>query len=59
MKRNMGAVDKLVRLVVALLVIIAYYQEIVIGTFAIILLIFSSIFVTVFNVTKGAHCAPL
>ncbi len=45
MKRNMGAVDKLVRLVVALLIIIAYYQEIVTGVFGIILLIVGGIFV--------------
>ena len=45
MKRNMGAVDRLVRLVVALLIIIAYYQEIVTGILAIVILIVSGIFV--------------
>ncbi len=45
MKKNMGAVDKLVRLVVALLIIIAYYQEIVTGVLAIVFLIVSGIFV--------------
>ncbi|MGE4290288.1 MAG: DUF2892 domain-containing protein [Salinivirgaceae bacterium] len=45
MKKNMGGADKLVRLVVALLMILAYFQEIVTGTLGIILLVVAAIFI--------------
>jgi len=45
MKKNMGAIDKLVRLVVALLIAIAYYQDIVSGVLGIILLVGAGIFI--------------
>lgn len=41
----MGGADKLVRLVVALLMILAYFQEIVTGTLGIILLVVAAIFI--------------
>lgn len=41
----MGAIDRLIRLVVALLVVIAYYLDVITGTFGIILLIASAVFV--------------
>lgn len=45
MKKNMGGVDKIVRLVVALLMILAYFQELVQGTLGIILLLIAFIFI--------------
>ena len=41
----MGGVDKIVRLLVALVMIIAYYREIVSGIFGIVLLVLTAIFV--------------
>lgn len=41
----MGGVDKLVRLVVALLLIVAYFNEIVIGWLGIVFLIVAGIFI--------------
>lgn len=45
MKKNMGAVDRILRLVVAILIVIAYYQEIITGWLGIALLILAGIFV--------------
>ncbi len=45
MKKNMGGLDKLVRLVVALLMILAYFQGMVQGTLGIILLVISAVFI--------------
>lgn len=45
MKKNMGAVDKLVRLVVALLLVFAYFQGIVTGALGIVFLLVAGIFV--------------
>lgn len=45
MKKNMGGADKLVRLVVALLMILAYFQGIVTGTLGIILLVVAAVFI--------------
>jgi len=41
----MGGADKLVRLVVALLMILAYFQGIVTGTLGIVLLVVAAIFI--------------
>ncbi len=45
MKKNMGGIDKIVRLLVALLMVLAYFQGIVTGILGIILLIIAFIFV--------------
>lgn len=45
MKKNMGGADKLVRLVVALLMILAYFQGIVTGVLGIILLVVAAVFI--------------
>jgi len=45
MKKNMGGVDRIVRLLVALLMIIAYFQGMVSGVLGIILLIVALVFV--------------
>lgn len=45
MKKNMGGVDKLVRLVVALLMVIAYFGGFVEGTLGVVLLVVAAVFV--------------
>jgi len=45
MKKNLGAIDKLVRLVVALLLIIVYFQGLVVGILGVVFLIIAAIFV--------------
>lgn len=45
MKKNMGAVDKLVRLVVALLLILSYFQELVSGVLGVVFLVVAGIFI--------------
>lgn len=45
MKRNMGGVDKLVRLIVALIIILAYFNNTIEGILGIILLIIAGIFI--------------
>lgn len=44
MKKNMGGADKLIRLVVALIIVVAFFQEIVTGTLGYILLALAAIF---------------
>jgi hypothetical protein len=44
MKKNLGGADKIVRLVVALLIVIVFFQEIVSGTLGYILLAIAAIF---------------
>lgn len=51
----MGGIDKLVRLVVALLLVIAYFQGLVTGILGIVLLIVAAIFV----VTSLVSICPL
>jgi uncharacterized membrane protein len=45
MEKNMGGVDRIVRLLVALLMVIAYFQGVVSGIFGIIVLILALVFV--------------
>lgn len=45
MKKNIGGVDRIVRLLVALLMVIAYFQGMVTGVLGIILMIVALIFV--------------
>ena len=45
MKKNMGGIDKLVRLIVALLLVVAYFQGLVAGVLGIVLLVVAGIFV--------------
>lgn len=51
----MGGADKLVRLIVALLIVIAYFQEVVTGTFGYILLAVA----VIFTVTSLISFCPL
>ena len=45
MKNNMGTVDKVIRILIAVLVIVLYFTHVISGTLAIILLIFAGIFI--------------
>jgi hypothetical protein len=45
MKKNMGGTDKLVRIIVALLLVIIYFKGIVTGVLGIILLVVAAIFI--------------
>jgi len=45
MKKNMGTIDIIIRLLIAVLVIVLYFTHVISGTLAIILLIFAGIFI--------------
>ena len=45
MKNNMGTVDKVIRILIAILIIVLYFTHVISGTLAIILLIFAGIFI--------------
>ena len=45
MKKNMGITDRIVRVLIALLVVILYFTNFITGTIAIVLLALSGIFV--------------
>ena len=45
MKKNMGNVDRVIRILVALLVVILYFTHVITGTLAVILLILAGVFV--------------
>lgn len=45
MKANMGTLDKTIRVIIALIVIALYFTGVISGTLAIILLVFSGIFI--------------
>jgi hypothetical protein len=45
MKKNMGTIDKVIRILVAVVVVILYFTHVISGTLAIILLAISAVFV--------------
>lgn len=45
MKKNMGTVDKTIRLVIAAIVALLYFTKVISGTWAIVLLVFAVVFV--------------
>jgi hypothetical protein len=45
MKKNMGSIDKIIRLLVAALIVVLYYTDIISGTLGIVLLIFAVVLV--------------
>lgn len=45
MKKNMGIADKLIRVIIAIVVVILYFTNVISGTLAIILLAVSAIFI--------------
>lgn len=45
MKKNMGLIDKVIRTLVAIVLIALYFTNVISGTVAIILLIFAGVFI--------------
>jgi len=45
MKKNMGTIDKVIRILVAVVVVVLYFTHVISGTLGIILLILAGIFV--------------
>lgn len=45
MKKNIGSVDRIIRLVLAGLFVVLYFMDVVTGTFGIVLLVLAGIFV--------------
>ena len=45
MKKNMGTVDKVIRVLVAIIILVLYFTHVVSGTLAVILLILAGVFV--------------
>ena len=45
MKKNMGSIDKTIRIIFAVLIAILFYLKVITGTFGIVLLIFAGVFV--------------
>jgi len=55
MKKNMGTIDKVIRILVAVIVVVLYFTHVISGTLAIILLALSAIFI----VTSFLSFCPL
>jgi hypothetical protein len=55
MKKNMGTIDKVIRILVAVVMVVLYFIHVISGTLAIILLILSGIFI----VTSFLSFCPL
>jgi hypothetical protein len=47
MKKNMGTVDKAIRIVVAVVIAVLFYTEVITGVLGIVLLILAGVFVVV------------
>lgn len=45
MKKNMGTVDRVIRIIIAAIVGVLYFTEVITGTWGIILLVLSAVFV--------------
>ena len=45
MKNNMGSADKIIRLIIAALVAILYFTNVITGTFGVVLIVIAAIFV--------------
>lgn len=55
MKKNMGSLDKVIRIILALVIGVLYFTNIISGTLAIILLVLSAVFV----ITSLINFCPL
>jgi hypothetical protein len=55
MKKNMGTIDKVIRVLIAVIIALLYFMHIISGTLAIILLIVAGIFI----VTSLISLCPL
>ncbi|MFO7657003.1 MAG: DUF2892 domain-containing protein [Bacteroidales bacterium] len=45
MKKNMGTIDKVVRILIAIVIAVLYFTNVISGTLAIVLLIIAGIFI--------------
>ena len=45
MKKNMGSVDRIIRILVAVVIAILYFTQVINGTIAVVLLVLAGIFV--------------
>ncbi len=45
MKKNMGTIDKVIRIIIALIVVALYYTNVISGTLGIVLLVLAGVFV--------------
>jgi len=45
MKKNMGTVDKVIRILIAVVMVVLFFTHVITGTLAIILLVLSGVFV--------------
>ena len=45
MKKNMGTIDKVIRVLVAVVVLVLYFTHVISGTLAVILLILAGVFI--------------
>ncbi len=45
MKKNVGTVDKVIRILIAVVVVVLYFTQLITGTLAIILLLLSGVFI--------------
>jgi hypothetical protein len=55
MKKNMGTIDKVIRILIALIIVVLYFTHAISGTLAIVLLIIAGIFI----VTSFVGLCPL
>jgi len=55
MKRNVGIIDKVIRILIAVIIAVLYFTNVISGTLGIILLIFASILV----ITSLINFCPL
>jgi hypothetical protein len=47
MKKNMGSADKIIRILIAIAIVVLYWQGIISGTLGIVLLVVAGVFVAV------------
>lgn len=59
MKKNMGTADRVIRIIVAAIVGVLYFQEIITGTLGIILLVLAGVFVLTSIISFCPLYAPL
>jgi hypothetical protein len=45
MKKNMGTIDRVIRILVAVIILVLYFTHVISGTLAVILLILAGVFV--------------
>lgn len=45
MKSNVGVIDKIIRIVIALIFIVLYFNQLVTGSFGIVLLVLAGVFI--------------